>query len=266
MKLAKKYGDWALVTGASSGIGKEIVKQLANEGFNLVLVSRSKSNLSNIKEEINNPDVLIITIELDLTSRGFLIEIVEQIKGLDIGLLANLAGAMTLDKYVNMSLEDELYLIELNIIAPSILTNHFAKVFKKRGKGAILITGSMLGYIGTPYMAIYSATKAYENTRAEALYHELKQYHIDVLGLAPGLTKTPMTIPYDFSALPMKISEPQKVAIKGIRSMGKRPLTTPGVLNKFMNAFSKHVFSRKFNSKMFQFFLKKVYQKKESDA
>lgn len=164
-----------------------------------------------------------------------------------------------------MELEEELNQIQLNVIAPTIITNHFTQTFRRKRRGAIIITGSMLGYIGTPYLACYAATKAYENTRAEALYHELKPYNIDVIGLAPGLTKTPMTSPFDFSSLPMKMSLPKNVAQKGINALGKRPLTTPSVMNQVMNWFSKHLFSKKMNSNMFEFFLTKVYEKHKND-
>lgn len=252
MKLNKKYGEWALVTGASSGIGKELSRELLKQGFKLVLVGRSK--------EIGISSSHLKIVVTDLTNKGFLNDIINTTDVLDIGLIANVAGKMVLKKYVDMKLEEEQNLILLNVIAPTLITNYFTQTFRSKRRGAILITGSMLGYMGTPYMASYSATKAYENTRAEALYHELRQYNIDVIGLVPGLTKTPMTSPFDFSSLPMKMSLPNNVVKQGIKALGKRPLTTPGAMNQLMNWFSKHLFSRKMNSKIFGFFLTKVYK------
>ncbi|WP_424962907.1 SDR family NAD(P)-dependent oxidoreductase [Ekhidna sp.] len=260
MDFKSKYGPWAIVTGASSGIGKEMAIQLSNKGVNLVLITRNLQNLNTLHKELNK-EVSVKSLELDLKDADFLDKLEVKLNGLNIGLLVHAAGAMYVDRYMNTSVQDEVEMINLNVVASVKLTRHFSGRFAKRGRGGIILFGSMLGFIGTPLMTAYSATKAYQNTYAEALHHELKQYNIDVLSVVPGLTDTPMTSMYDFSSLPMKMSSAKRVAADAIKSLGKKSSTTYGFMNKIMNWSSKHVMSRKLNTNLFGYLLKKVNKK-----
>ncbi len=259
----EKYGPWALITGASSGIGAEFAKQLAEKGLNLVLAARREDRLIELAKEIQqNHDIQVKTIQVDLLSDGFIDRIRETTDGLDIGLLVSNAGyRIYVGEYFDNPLKEELDMIDLNIKVPAILTHHFAKDMIARQKGGIIYNASVLGYMGTPYAASYAGSKAYGLVQGEGLWYELKPKGVDVLVLNPGLTNTEMTAPHDFSPLPMKLMMPGPVAKSAIEALGKRSRVTPGGMNKVSNWMSKFMMTRNMNTRMFGFFLKKVLKK-----
>lgn len=259
-KFKQKYGPWAVVTGASSGIGTEFAKQLAAMGLNLVLVARRKDRLENLKQNLEQTyNIKVRIASVDLTHPEFLSTIRNLTEDIAVGLLVSNAGMMYIGHYLENNLESEMKMIDLNIKAPSILTHYFGKKMIERGKGGIIYTASMLGFMGTPYATAYAATKAYEVAKAEGLAYELKSKGVDVLALNPGLTETEMTADYDFSAMPMKLMKPEKVARTALHCLGRRTLATPGKMNNMMNFFAKHLMSRQMNTKMFGGFMRKTF-------
>lgn len=180
-------------------------------------------------------------------------------------MLASIAGDMYLGLHLDLSIQNELELVKVNVIAPTILSSYYAKKFTARKRGAIILTGSMLGYLGTPYSTTFAGTKAYEIVRGEGLAYELKKHGIDVLVMNPGLTKTAMTSHHDFSSLPLIMHKPESVARGAVAVLGsRRRVTTHGIINKMFNIFIKRVFSRRFNTNLFGFLLKKVIAKSKS--
>lgn len=260
MEFKEKYGPWALITGASSGIGVEFVKQFAEKGLNVVLVARRKERLEKLADEITskyNVKAKIITI--DLLSENIIEKIRQTTDNLEIGLLINNAGIMYINNYLDIPIENEIKMIDLNIKVPAILTHHFVKKMIDRKKGGIIFTASMLGFMGTPYASAYAGTKSHEIVKTEGLAFELKSKGIDVLALNPGLTETEMTANNDFSGMPMKLMKPAPVAKSAIDALGKKTLVTPGFMNNMMNWMSKRIMSRKMNTNMFGGFMKKVF-------
>ncbi|MFQ5864728.1 MAG: SDR family NAD(P)-dependent oxidoreductase [bacterium] len=135
----QKYGPWALITGASSGIGESFASQLAAKGLNLALVARRKDRLDALAQKLEKRfHIETKTIGVDLLHQDFLEPIKQVTDDLQIGLLVNNAGLWKMNSYIETSLEDEFNMIDLNIKAPSILTHHFAKKMKPK----ILITGA----------------------------------------------------------------------------------------------------------------------------
>jgi len=261
-KIKEKYGPWALITGASSGIGEEFAKQLGKLGLNLILVARRKDQLDHIGKTIEDQySVRVKTIAVDLTQERFLDEIRKTTDSLTIGLLINNAGLWEMGDYLGITLEDELSMIELNIKTPAILTHHFAAKMMENKKGGIINVASMLGYLGVPYSTIYAATKAFELVKSEGLWYELKKEGVDVLSLNPGLTKTEMISKYDFSHMPMSPLRPEKVVVAGLKALGKKSQVIPGTMNKILGILSKHVMSRDMNTKMFGLLIGKTNSK-----
>ncbi len=260
MKFKEKYGQYALITGASSGIGEEFAKQLAQKGLNLVLIARRKDKLEKLSNELETKHkIRAIPLAVDLLSENFLDEIKKVTDPLEIGLLVSNAGMMYIGNYMENSLENDLKMIDLNIKVPAILTHHFVQLMVDRKRGGIIYTASMLGYMGTPFASTYAGTKAHEIVKGEGLAHELKPKGIDVLVLNPGLTETEMTSKNDFSGMPMKLMKPDIVAKTAIDALGKKVLVTPGFMNNMMNWVSKRLMSRKMNTKMFGMFMKKTF-------
>ncbi len=260
MNFQEKYGRYALVTGASSGIGVEFARQLAAKKLNLVLVARRKERLDNLARELQDQyRVEVKTIAVDLTANDFMATIAKTTATLEVGLLVSNAGMMYIGNYLDNPLAADLQMIDLNIKAPAILTHHFAKKMVGRKKGGLIYTASMLGYMGTPYATTYAGTKAHEIVKGEGLAYELKDKGIDVLVLNPGLTDTEMTADNDFSVMPMKLMRPDIVARTAVEALGRKVLVTPGMMNRMMVGMSKRMMSRQMNTKMFGKLMQKTF-------
>ncbi len=179
---------WAVVTGASSGIGMEMAKKLANKGYNLVLVARSEDKL---KELASTLDVECKVVAEDLTVVGSCERVFEACKGLNVLILVNNAGFGGHGKFESRSIETDSKMISLNIDALTRLTHLFVPVLKEvDGTGYLLNVASSAGFLPGPGMAVYYATKAYVLSLSEALHEELKNDDVVVTALCPGPVET----------------------------------------------------------------------------
>ncbi len=233
-----KYGQWALITGASAGIGEEYAKQIAAKGLNVVLVARRKQKLENLVDSINRSyGVQTRIIATDLASPDFMDDIIAGTSDIEVGLLVNNAGIYELNNLLDSSLEFQLKMLELNTRAPLVLTHHFAKEMKNRGRGGVIIVASTVSGFGAPTNANYAATKSYDMILAEGLAAELKNSGVDVQAFLPGGTWTEgaqkmMAKPSMMIKAMMMETEPTvKASLKGL---GKRTIVIPGLMNKSM--------------------------------
>jgi len=260
MKTFKeKYGPWSLVTGASSGIGKEYAKHVAKQGLNIVLVARSEDKLVALKKElVYKYNIEIKIIVADLTSINDLEKVKKETSELEIGLLINNAGKEDSNHFLKIPTAQHLETIDLNIKAPLILTHHFGKKMTERKKGGIITMSSIVAFQGVPYIANYAATKSYNLIFSEGIAAEFKKHNIDVLAVTPGFTKTNLANRYEFSGTPFKPLTPFFVANQALKALGKKRLTIPGHINQFLYWSGKFLFSRKMNTASFGMVFKKV--------
>ena len=180
----------ALITGASSGIGRDIARELSNRGYDLILVARRKTRLEALKKELNTNVEIIIS---DLSSTFNCMKLYESLKEQDIDILINNAGFGLAGEFSDLKLEKELDMIDLNIKAVHTLTKCFLKDFKKKNKGYILNVASLAGLQpGGPLMATYYATKSYVVNLTRAIYEELRREKSNVYigALCPGPVDT----------------------------------------------------------------------------
>lgn len=184
--LTKYYDGWALITGATSGIGEAFSQQLAQQGFNLVLISRNENTLTNAKKKLKQHDVQIRTLAIDLSLPAAIEKIKQQTNDLDIGLVIPNAGAENTGELVENDLVSETRLIHLNMTLPMQLAHHFGQKMKQRRQGGILFISSLFGYQPVPFVANYSASKAYILSLGQALHVEMKNtaltlpcFHLD---------------------------------------------------------------------------------------
>ena len=185
--LTTKYGGWAVVTGASSGIGKSFADQLARAGMNVVLVARSEEALHKTAEELRTQfSVQTRVLALDLAHPIAAETLDLETLDLDVGLLVNNAAVEQRGAFVRHSVEELRNAIDLNVTTPTDLGQRFGRRFVKRRSGGIIFVSGSIGYQAVPYMANYAATKAHQVNLAEALYYELRPHGVDVLGLSPG--------------------------------------------------------------------------------
>ena len=180
----------ALITGASSGIGREIAKYLASKGYNLIITARSYDKLASLKKEISNVDVRIITA--DLANEEEVYSLYEQVKSENIDFLVNNAGFGAYGKFADVLLEKEIELINTNITAVHILTKLFVKDMIAKNSGYILNLGSSAGFLAGPTFSSYYASKNYVVRLTQAIHEELRRdkINVKVSALCPGPVKT----------------------------------------------------------------------------
>lgn len=177
----------ALVTGASSGIGRDIARELSKKGYDLVIVARNKERLEELKQELKTK---VEVISLDLSKKENCMKLHEEVK--DIDVLINNAGFGDFGKFVDTDIEKEIQMIEINITSVHLLTKLYLKDMVKENKGRILNVASIAGFMPGPLMATYYATKNYIVRLSEAIREELKKQKSDVKIsiLCPGPVKT----------------------------------------------------------------------------
>ncbi|MBK7639969.1 MAG: SDR family NAD(P)-dependent oxidoreductase [Bacteroidetes bacterium] len=242
MSFLQKYGPWAIITGASSGIGEEYAKQLAPLGFNLILVARRAERLALLAKKLEaDYNINCQFIECDLSADGFEITIISATKDLDVRLLINNAGMNIEGDFYRGGLERNLQMTKLNMIAPFILSYHFAKKMAENGGGGIIFTGSISSFKGLPYLTHYAATKAYVLQLAEGMNYEFKDRNVDILCLCPGFTITEMTKGLKKNWMTMEVGPVVKEALEGL---GKQSVVIPGFVNKAMIGIEKHFLTR----------------------
>ncbi|OBI89814.1 SDR family NAD(P)-dependent oxidoreductase [Mycobacterium asiaticum] len=228
-----------VITGASSGIGTELAKGLAGRGFALILVARRRERLDELAEQLrasDNVDVEVLPLDLsDTASRG---KLVDRLRTDPIGGLCNSAGFGTSGKFWELPFERESEEVTLNALALTELTHAALPGMVERGAGAVLNIASIAGFQPIPYMAVYSATKAFVLTFSEAVQEELHGTGVSVTALCPGPVPTEWAQIADAErfSLPVFQTTPHEVAEQAIKGMlaGKRTVV-PGTVPKVVS-------------------------------
>lgn len=260
-RLLKKYGPWALVTGASSGIGKEIAGELAMAGFDLVIHGRNQSALDELAVNIRAKGRQVCILTGDLSREDAIQSLLDQTRAIDIGLLVAAAGYATSGLFSEGNLEEEKDLLDVNVRAVLIQVHTFIQRFKHRKQSGILLISSILGFQGVPYAAHYAATKAYIQSLGEGLARELKPMGIDVLVAAPGPVHTGFA---SRAGMQMKQAlQPSAVAKASLQQLGKRATLLPGWLSKLLY-FSLALLPRAGKVRIMQTVMKGMVQEKNA--
>ncbi|MFF1461861.1 SDR family NAD(P)-dependent oxidoreductase [Streptomyces sp. NPDC058330] len=225
------YGPWAVVAGGSEGVGASFAHQLADAGINLVLIARKAGPLERTSADVRAKGVEVRTLQLDLLDPGALKTIRAVTDGLEVGLLIFNAGANTYGhEFVGSELDRVQGVIDLNITAQLALTHHFGEAMKERGRGGIMLVGSLAGYMGQARLSIYSAVKAFSRVFVEGLWLELAPYEVHVLELVLGVTRTPAMeragLRMDIPGL--NVADPDDVAREGLEHLADGPLWVAG--------------------------------------
>lgn len=180
----------ALITGASSGIGRDMARELAKRGCDLILVARRVNRLEEIKNEITG--VSVETIECDVSTEENCTKLYNSVKDKGVDMLVNNAGFGLAGEFLSTDLNKELNMIKTNIVAVHMLTKLFLKDFAEKDRGIILNVASSAAYMAGPYLSTYYATKNYVRRLTEAVYRELKEKNsnVSVSVLCPGPVNT----------------------------------------------------------------------------
>lgn len=235
--FCETYGPWAIVTGASSGIGDAMARQLAAVKMNVVLVARRRERLETLSAELTKAyGVETRIVELDLGRVDACDTLVDATKGLEIGLLVNNAGFGMKGEFLALDRAEQTRMIAVNCRAPLELTHAFLPQMIARKRGGVIVVASSAAFQALPITAAYSATKAFETLFAEGLGEEMRPYGIDVLALCPGPTDTegPRRTGVDPDKVPVKMMHPRDVAKAGLDALGRKAIEIPGFTNRLI--------------------------------
>ena len=228
-----KYGSWALVTGASSGIGEALCTNLAIIGMNIVLSGRNKKKLRSFSNSLEEEYGILTEIVIaDISSTPEVYRMVDRLRNLPIGLFVASAGFGTSGHFREADLDQEIRMLKVNSLALMMLTHYFARKFAEQKKGGIVLMSSIVGFHGAPNAAHYAATKAYVQSLGEGLYHELKPYGVDVIAAAPGPVDTGFGKVADMRM--ENALKPNDVAVPILKALGKKHTVFPGLLTKLL--------------------------------
>lgn len=238
--MSKSNGKYGLITGATSGIGYELAKLFAGDGYNLIIVARNEDNLQATSNELSTTyGVQIITISKDLSEVNAPFEVYDEVKakGIQVDVLVNDAAQGQHGAFVETDIQRELEMVRLNIVAYLVLTKKFLKEMVARNEGKILQVASIGGKLPGPYISVYHATKAFIVSHTEALVNELKDTGVTITALLPGPTDTDFFDKADMENTKLvqegSLSDPAKVAKDGYQALmsGKSEIIS-GLKNK----------------------------------
>lgn len=233
MRLFERFGPWALVTGASAGLGEQFARQLAPLGFKLVLTARRADRLEALAHELaTRHGTECRVVALDLSAEEADARLDEATSDLDVGLLVNNAGLGYYGSFVDQDRARLAGLVRLNCAAVALLAHRFARRLVARGCGAMVIVASTAAYQATPHMALYGATKGFDLLLAEALAYELRDTGVRVMALCPGATVTEFQASAE--GVPHPGADPAAVVRTALKALGRKTAVIPGLGNKLV--------------------------------
>lgn len=252
----KRFGPWALVTGASSGIGREFARQIAASHINVVLVARREEQLAALGAELSRDFAVKHRVVIaDLSQEGFIAALVDATSDLDIGLVISNAGSANPGRFTDKDREELAMTLRLSALAHAELALHFSRKLTKRGVGGLLFVGAMGADTGAPFMAHDGGAKAYVQSLGLALHEEFKSRGVHVTVLTPGPTDTPVLarLGFDPKTMPMRPMNARAVALEGLKALSaNQPIIVPGRMNRIMRAIVPTSVTRSMLTKMFE--------------
>jgi uncharacterized protein len=245
----RRFGPWALVTGASSGIGKEFAQQIAASGINIVLVARRGDLLKEVGVEFSKRyGVEHRVVVLDVSREDFIRQLASATDDLDIGLVVSNAGTGNPGEFLKLDrhlLEETL---RLNTMSHLDIAHYFGGKLAERRRGGLILVGAMGAENGIPCMANDGGAKAYVHSLGEALHYEFKPLGVYVTVLAAGVTNTAVLEKFalDPKTMPMKPMRVEQCVSEGLSGLVKnRSRIVPGWLNRISNALVPASLARK---------------------
>lgn len=244
--FAGRYGRWALVAGASEGLGAAYARGLAARGLDLALVARRRPLLETLAQRLTAEyGVQTRCIDGDLSNRGFLDSLLQECAALEVGLLVYNAAYAPVGEFASLVVDDLLRVAAVNIEGPVTLVRGLVPGMISRGRGGIILMTSLAGNQGSPYIATYAASKAFNRVLAEGLWYELKGKGVDVLACCAGAVRTPGYSGASSGKDAPGTLDPDDVAEQALRALGRGPVVIPGRVNRLANAFMTRLLPRR---------------------
>ena len=245
----KRFGPWALVTGASSGIGKEFAQQIAASGINIVLVARREDLLKEVGVEFSKGyGVEHRVVVLDVSREDFIRQLASATDDLDIGLVVSNAGTGNPGEFLKLDRQLLEETLRLNTMSHLDIAHYFGGKLAERRRGGLILVGAMGAENGIPCMANDGGAKAYVHSLGEALHYEFKPLGVYVTVLAAGVTNTAVLEKFalDPKTMPMKPMSVGQCVSEGLSGLVKnRSRIVPGRLNRIVNALVPASLARK---------------------
>jgi len=259
MDFKQRYGTWALIAGASEGLGACYAEQLAERGLSLVLVARRMEQLTALQHDLTQKyGVQVKTLALDLLEMSSTETIIENTNGLEIGLLIFNAAFSRVGAFHQHTIEEHLREVEINVRIPLVLIHHFSKAMLERKRGGILLMSSLSAFQGSAYISTYAAGKAFQILLAEGLWEEWRSQNVDALVCVAGAIRTPTYL----ASKPRReraTMEPADVAREALSALGKQPYVIPGIGNKMASFFMRHLLPRTWTIRLMGKILRDMY-------
>ena len=233
--FSARYGPWAMVLGASNGIGASFARQIADQGVNVVLVARRAGPLEEAASEIAAATgVETRAVAIDLTADDMLEQLAAGTDDLDLGLVVYNAGADQVDYFLRRPQSDADFIVRLNCVGPTKVAYRFGQRLTARGSGGLILVSSLASISGCGGTAVYSASKAFDQLLAESLWFEWAPLGVDVLCLLAGVTDTPSfrnagADPQEHGGM-----DAADVAREGLENLGNGPTWVAGDSNRAM--------------------------------
>ncbi|MFV8751377.1 SDR family NAD(P)-dependent oxidoreductase [Nannocystaceae bacterium ST9] len=230
--LRVRYGPWALVAGASEGLGEAFANALAERGLNVIVIARRADKLEATAERLRAAHgVEVLALAIDLAAPDVDERIAAGVGAREVGLLIYNAAFSRVGSFLDTPIDDHLKTLAVNCRAPLLLVHRFGAAMRRRRRGGIVLMGSMSGLQGSPRLASYASSKAFARVFGESLWGELRSSGVDALTCIAGATRTP-----GFEAVagdtPGPAMEPIDVAEQAIAALGRAPSMIPGLANK----------------------------------
>ncbi len=237
----QSYGPWAMIAGASEGIGVSFAQQLAKAGINLVLIARQKDLLDQVARQVSaESSVKVRVLPLDLTRPDLLERVREASDDIEVGLVVfNAAASPGLGTFLDAPLDDVLKAVRLGPLGQTSLAHHFGNKMAARKRGGIILIGSLAGNAGAATTVLYGAAKAFAQLFAEGLWAELKPLGVNVLYAVLGATRTPARERVGLKDDPAQfVAEPDDVARECLDHLADGPVLVPAHLAEAFQMFS----------------------------
>lgn len=232
-EFVRKYGPWAVVTGASDGIGQAFAEEIARRGVHVVLVARRADRLTALADRLRSEfHVQTHVLALDLSDLAASTTLSREIADIEVGLFVGAAGFGTSGNFIDSDLDAELNMLDVNCRSVLAQTHGISRRMSAQGRGGIVLLSSLVGFQGVPNAAHYSATKAWVQALAEGLHQELGPRGVDVIACAPG------PVASGFAARAQmtmgKADTPSMVAVQTLNALGRSMTVRPGTMSKIL--------------------------------
>lgn len=243
--LRARYGHWAIVAGASQGLGAAFAEELARRGMSVVLVARRADVLKDVASRLHaDHDVDVRCVTLDLASPDFAATLADAVADIDLGIAIYNAARIPIGSFLEMG-EDMLeQVVRVNVRGPLLLARAVLPGMRERGRGALVLVSSLAGMQGAPRFAAYSASKAFSTILAEALWAELREHGVDVSVCCAGAMPTPGYLATTNRAAPGMLA-PEEAARQTLDALGKGPRFVPGFINRISAQFMGRFLTRR---------------------